>query len=121
MRTVPQLLLTITNEGVYPSMCKNVCDTFGTGEAGFWSWLFVISKFPELIDTIFIILRKKPLIFLHWYHHVTVLVYCWQSYTTQNSAGIYFIAMNYFVHAIIVRHVVIRSLFFFYLPLFLHF
>jgi len=34
---------------------------------GFWTWLFVLSKLPELGDTIFIVLRKQPLIFLHWW------------------------------------------------------
>ena len=45
-------------------------------------------------------LRQKEVIFLHWYHHVTVLLYCWHSYMTRSSAGLYFIAMNYGVHAI---------------------
>lgn len=45
--------------------------------AGFWATMFVLSKVPELGDTIFIVLRKQPLIFLHWYHHATVLVYSW--------------------------------------------
>jgi elongation of very long chain fatty acids protein 6 len=34
------------------------------------------SKVPETIDTLFIVLRRQKLIFLHWYHHATVLVYC---------------------------------------------
>lgn len=62
--------------------------------------LFIYSKIPELIDTVFIILKKKNLIFLHWYHHVTVLLYCWHSYATRSSAGLYFVAMNFGVHAI---------------------
>ena len=45
--------------------------------SGFWATMFVLSKVPELGDTIFIVLRKQPLIFLHWYHHATVLVYSW--------------------------------------------
>lgn len=45
--------------------------------SGFWSTMFVLSKVPELGDTLFIVLRKQPLIFLHWYHHATVLVYSW--------------------------------------------
>jgi hypothetical protein len=55
---------------------------------------------PELFDTAFIVLRKKPLIFLHWYHHITVLLYCWHAYAVRASSGLYFIAMNYSVHAI---------------------
>lgn len=42
------------------------------------SW-FALSKPIELLDTLFLILRKRPVIFLHWYHHVTVLLYTWLS------------------------------------------
>lgn len=100
VRTVPHLLLTIRERGMYTSICAPVGETFGGGAVGLWSFLFIISKIPELVDTVFIVLRKKPLVLLHWYHHFTVLLYVWQSYATQSSAGIYFIAMNYTVHSI---------------------
>merc|ERR1712139_66501 len=51
-------------------------------------------------DTFFIVVRKKPLVFLHWYHHITVLLFCWHSYVTESPSGIYFTAMNYAVHFI---------------------
>lgn len=53
-----------------------------------------------MIDTFFIVIHKKPLIFLHWYHHVSVLVYCWHAYVTKAPAGLFFVTMNYGVHAI---------------------
>lgn len=58
-----------------------------------------ISQISELIDTFFIVIHKKPLIFLHWYHHITVLLYCWHSYVTTSPLGIFFSVMNYSVHA----------------------
>ena len=65
------------------------------GASGFWTVAFVLSKPLELFDTVFIVLRKKPLIFLHWYHHVTVLLFCWHSYAHRSPNALWFVAMNY--------------------------
>jgi hypothetical protein len=72
--------------------------------------LFIFSKIPELVDTVFIVLRKKPLIFLHWYHHVTVLLFCWNSYATGAGSGLYFVAMNFTVHALMYGYYCLQSL-----------
>ena len=60
--------------------------------------IFCISKVPELIDTLFIVLRKQKLIFLHWFHHATVLIYAWYSYHDWTASGRWFVFMNYTVH-----------------------
>lgn len=44
---------------------------------GFWIWAFNKSKLVEFGDTLFIVLRKQKLIFLHWYHHASVCVFTW--------------------------------------------
>lgn len=99
-RTVPNLLHNL----LYLSPNENVCGdpraNYGSGSTGLWVQLFVLSKFPELFDTFFIVIHKKKLIFLHWYHHITVLLYCWHSYVTMSPPGIFFVAMNYSVHAV---------------------
>lgn len=77
---------------------------------GFWTWLFVLSKLPELGDTLFIVLRKQPLIFLHWYHHITVLIYTWFSYTEYTSSARWFIVMNYCVHSIMYSYYALRAM-----------
>lgn len=82
------------------TVCESVYSAYGGGACGFAVQLFILSKIPELIDTVFIVLRKKPLIFLHWYHHVTVLLFCWNAYVTKASNGLYFASMNFTVHAI---------------------
>ena len=67
---------------------------------GFWVTLFIYSKIPELIDTVFLVLQRKPVIFLHWFHHVTVLLYCWHAFVNWTASGLWFVAMNFSVHSI---------------------
>lgn len=84
--------------------------SWGVGTSGFWVMLFIFSKVPELVDTIFIVLRKKPLIFLHWYHHISVLAFCWNAYATTAGSGLYFVAMNYSVHALMYGYYCLQAL-----------
>lgn len=109
-RTVPHLLWRVTSFTFEETVCDAPHYAYGAGACGLASFLFIVSKIPELIDTVFIVLRKKPLIFLHWYHHVTVLLFCWNSYTTQSGAGLYFIAMNYTVHAVMYFYFFMQSI-----------
>ncbi|KAK6049586.1 GNS1/SUR4 family protein, partial [Cooperia oncophora] len=68
--------------GIYRSLCYS-CHP--NDVAAFWSFCFAISKVVELGDTLFIVLRKKPLIFLHYYHHAAVLIYTVHSGNTNYS------------------------------------
>jgi len=72
-RCVPEFLHSLSKHGVQHSLCNPILKE---GVTGFWLWLFIISKVPETIDTLFIVLRRQQLIFLHWFHHASVLVYC---------------------------------------------
>lgn len=99
-RTAPQLYYNLVTYPLRSNMCDNPASLYGSGSTGLWVQLFVLSKFPELLDTFFIVIHKKPLIFLHWYHHITVLLYCWHSYVTTSPSGLFFVVMNYSVHAV---------------------
>lgn len=66
--------------------------------AGLWVELFILSKIPELIDTIFIVLRSKPLVALQWYHHFTTLLISYLVSDLYCDEFIPFIFMNYLVH-----------------------
>jgi len=99
-RTAPQLYYNLVTYPLRTNMCDNPASLYGSGSTGLWVQLFVLSKFPELLDTFFIVIHKKPLIFLHWYHHITVLLYCWHSYVTTSPSGLFFVVMNYSVHAV---------------------
>lgn len=110
IRTVPQLVHNLTHLSFEDTICLPAGESFGSGATGFWVMLFVFSKVPELFDTFFIVMRNRPLIFLHWYHHVTVLLFCWHSFATESSTGLYFVAMNYTVHAIMYGYYFLMAL-----------
>jgi elongation of very long chain fatty acids protein 6 len=99
-RTMPQLLYNLHTMSLTDNLCMEPRNSFGTGASGLWVQLFIYSKIPELLDTFFIVARKKPLLFLHWYHHITVLLFCWHSYATEASTGLFFVTMNYSVHSV---------------------
>jgi ribosomal protein S19 len=71
--------------------------------SGFWIFLFVLSKGPEFVDTVWLILRKRPVIFLHWYHHIVTYLYVWRAMAVtraHDAAGVVFATANLGVHTI---------------------
>jgi hypothetical protein len=100
VRVVPQLLLNMYHFGFVYTLCRNPTAGYGNQASGLWTMLFVLSKFIELGDTLLLVLAKKPVSFLHWFHHFTVLLYTWDAYMKTMPTGLYFAAMNYTVHAI---------------------
>lgn len=108
-RTAPELFHVLKHYGLHHSVCV---PSFieNNRVSGFWTWMFVLSKLPELGDTLFIVLRKQPLIFLHWYHHITVLLYSWFSYSEYTASARWFIVMNYFVHSVMYSYYALRAM-----------
>eukprot|EP00518_Triparma_eleuthera_P000039 CAMPEP_0182453774 /NCGR_PEP_ID=MMETSP1319-20130603/695_1 /TAXON_ID=172717 /ORGANISM="Bolidomonas pacifica, Strain RCC208" /LENGTH=295 /DNA_ID=CAMNT_0024651729 /DNA_START=42 /DNA_END=929 /DNA_ORIENTATION=+ len=109
-RTVPHLMHNIFNKSLEENVCQEAHADWGSFATGFWVQLFIYSKPFELIDTYFIVVRKRPLIFLHWYHHVTVLLFCWHSYAFESATGLFFVGMNYSVHAIMYGYYCLMAL-----------
>ena len=62
--------------------------------------LFCLTKPLEFIDTIFLVLKKKPVSTLHLWHHFSVAVYCYFSVYNVVRFGHIFAYMNLFVHAV---------------------
>lgn len=98
--TVPVLLSNLYQKGYRHTVCTDPQDWYVDGKSGLWVMLFIYSKIPELMDTVFLVLRKRPVIFLHWFHHCTVLLYCWHAYHNRIAPGLWFASMNYSVHSV---------------------
>ena len=100
-------LLLFCSTGWHETLCT--IDFYKAENHGVWCFIFLLSKLPELFDTLFIVLRKQKLIFLHWYHHITVYCFCWYTYSTPNGHTRLFMIMNYFVHLIMYSYYAIRA------------
>lgn len=71
----PNLILSLYRRGFEHTVCHTTAVI--NPNLSLWAFVFTLSKVVELGDTAFIVLRKAPLSFLHWYHHMTVLFYTW--------------------------------------------
>jgi len=100
IRTAPHLFVMLKDFGFEYTVCRAGLPGYGNGAVGFWVFLFIFSKYFELFDTVLLVVRKRKVGFLHWYHHCSVLLYCWHAYVWEMPTGIYFVVMNYIVHAI---------------------
>ena len=87
---------TVSHEGItspFRPLVDSICFSMDPrGPAAFWACLFSFSKIAEFGDTLFLVLRKRPVIFLHWlvrrflflmmffrYHHAVVIILSWHS------------------------------------------
>lgn len=109
IRTLPEMIHVLRKYGFQYSVC-NPSFIEQVKVSGFWTWMFTLSKVPELCDTIFIVLRKQNLMFLHWYHHITVLLFSWYSYTEHIAPARWYVVMNYIVHSVMYSYFVLRAL-----------
>lgn len=105
---LPMLIFSIYEYGLPYSTCKSA-GVFNP-HVTLWAFFFVISKVVELGDTFFIVMRKSRLMFLHWYHHITVLMFSWYCLgRMQTGIGHWFATINYVVHSVMYTYYALAS------------
>jgi elongation of very long chain fatty acids protein 6 len=105
-RHLSEMYHVYTVAGLHGTLCtSSIADSI----ASYWAEKFAISKLIEYGDTVFLVLRKRPVTFLHWFHHTTVLAYTWHGVKDSTIPGRWFITMNYTVHAVMYTYYTICS------------
>ena len=74
---VPHLASQWYVHGFWYTTCADVYELAGSGHVALWAVLFTWSKLFELFDTALLVMRKRKLITLHWFHHASVIAFAW--------------------------------------------
>ncbi|KAI6189763.1 Elongation of very long chain fatty acids protein [Aphelenchoides bicaudatus] len=106
LRTSEEFFHTVYNHGYYKSICYSMDTSSVTAH---WYLFFALSKFVELGDTIFLVLRKRPLTFLHAYHHCSVMVYTFNAGAEHLACGRWFMWMNLCAHSVMYVYYTVMS------------
>ncbi|KAG6336573.1 hypothetical protein ID866_2511 [Astraeus odoratus] len=94
MEEVTGLFLSST---MYSTMCA---ESSWTPKLEFYYMINYYFKYIELLDTVFLALKKKPLAFLHVFHHSATALLCFTQLNGKTSVSWVVISLNLFVHVV---------------------
>uniref|UniRef100_A0A0G4ICN9 Elongation of fatty acids protein n=1 Tax=Chromera velia CCMP2878 TaxID=1169474 RepID=A0A0G4ICN9_9ALVE len=72
--------------------------------------LFCLTKSVEFGDTVLLVLKKRPVSFLHGFHHFTVALYCWHAQLVNVSFAHLFVLINLCVHCVMYGYYTLSTL-----------
>ncbi|KAI1320686.1 hypothetical protein EDD11_010220 [Mortierella claussenii] len=87
----------IARHGLFYSVCN---DGAWTQRLELLYYLNYLVKYWELADTVFLVLKKKPLEFLHYFHHSMTMILCFVQLGGHTSVSWVPITLNLTVHVL---------------------
>ena len=96
---VPILIKSYSTRTLFDSFCDIDQIDYYAG-INYLSWIFYLSKYYELLDTVILLLKGKPSSFLQTFHHSGSIISLWSMVTTRIPGMWIFATLNSFIHTL---------------------
>eukprot|EP00871_Galdieria_phlegrea_P000060 jgi/Galph1/1054/GphlegSOOS_G5883.1 len=106
--TIVDLMFRVKDLGFFSVVCDREHKAM-RGRLLFWMYLFYCSKYYELFDTVILVLKKRPLNFLHVYHHCVVMPLFWVYLQTAMVIHWILVVVNSLVHVFMYYYYALTS------------
>lgn len=88
----------------FHSLCDSDFTIYDEQGIGYYIWVFYLSKYYELVDTFLLMMKDKPVTFLHYFHHAGVIITLWLLCSTQQFGAWCFVWLNSLVHILMYQY-----------------
>ena len=70
----------------------------------YYTWMFYISKYYEIMDTLLLVVKGKKVSFLQMYHHAGAIICTWVGFLYRTPQGVVGVSLNTGIHTLMVRN-----------------
>ncbi|KAF9348710.1 hypothetical protein BGX26_012888 [Mortierella sp. AD094] len=95
----PAMVQNYRTHSIYDAFCDKD-HSFWNNALGYWGYLFYLSKFYEVIDTIIILLKGSRSSLLQTYHYAGAMITMWSGIRYKANPIWLFVVFNSFIHTI---------------------